>query len=104
MIGQVEITEAMLDYWRGVDPDARVVVFNAPEDDPPGCQPCPAVVTVTVEDGRPFAVVRVAWKPNEIELAQLAQGGTIWLSTWGGLPAHMLEVQQPTSPTCEVDG
>jgi hypothetical protein len=32
---------------------------------------------------------------DEIELAALAHGGTIWLSTWGGLPAHQLEVQAP---------
>lgn len=103
MIGQIEITEDHMAYWRSVDPDARVVIFTAPED-PPDCVPCPGVVTRMVEEGREFHVVRVAWKPNEIELAQLALGGTIWLSTWGGLPPHMLEVQ-PSScgqPTCEL--
>lgn len=40
-------------------------------------------------------VVRVPWKPDEIDLAHLAKGGTLWVSTWGGLPPHMLEVQEP---------
>lgn len=26
------------------------------------------------------------------EIAALAAGGTIWLSTWGGLPPHQIEV------------
>lgn len=79
-------------YWAGHD--ARVVVFTSPAD-PPGCIPCPAIVTRVVEDGRAFDVVRVAWQPDEVEVAHLARGGTIWLSTWGGLPAHALEVQAP---------
>lgn len=84
----VEHTHDQWEYWSEFP--RQKVVFTSPGD-PPGCVPCPAIVTKTV-DG---AVVRVAWKPNEIELAQLARGGTIWLSTWGGLPAHMLEVQPP---------
>lgn len=43
----------------------------------------------------PRPVVRVAWELDEIELARLAKGGTLWLSTWGGLPVHMLEVVEP---------
>lgn len=41
------------------------------------------------------STVRVAWTPDEIELTHLARGGTIWLSTWGGLPVHSLQVQAP---------
>lgn len=87
-----EFTDAQRAYW--AEHDVHVVVFTSPAD-PPGCIPCPGIVTRVVEDGRPFDVVRVAWQPNEVEVAHLARGGTIWLSTWGGLPAHMLEVQAP---------
>ena len=87
-----DLTDAHDAYWAAYD--RRVVTFTAPED-PPGCEPCRAIVTHTVEDDRHFDVVRVPWKPDEIELAHLARGGTIWLSTWGGLPPHMLEVQEP---------
>jgi hypothetical protein len=62
----------------------------------PGIEP--AVVIVTQPRGPQdlgMRCVRVAWKPSEIDLAHLAQGGTIWLSCWGGLPPHMLEVQAP---------
>lgn len=84
----VEPTEEHLAYWTDYEPLPRT--FTAPDqlDD---CAPCPAIVTMSNGE----RVVRVAWKPDEIELAHLAQGGTLWLSTWGGLPPHMLEVQEP---------
>lgn len=84
-----ELDAAHVEYWRDQFPGAHTIVMRAPEgmDD---CADCSAVVTET-----PGVVVRVAWKPNEIELAHLARGGTIWLSSWGGLPPHMLEVQEP---------
>lgn len=97
MIPVTEPSPEHLAYWSGFE--HRVVIFLAP-DDPPGAEPCPGIVTRVVEDGRTFEVVRVAWKPDEIEVAHLAQGGTIWLSCWGGLPAHMLEVQPPTPAEC----
>jgi hypothetical protein len=80
------LTTKDVDYWRSADPDAKATVFQPP-DDMAGCQPCPAVVAL--------GAVRVAWELDEIELTHLAQGGTLWLSTWGGLPPHMLEVQEP---------
>jgi hypothetical protein len=40
-------------------------------------------------DGR---AVHVPWELDEIELATLANGGTLWLSCWGGLPVHQLQV------------
>lgn len=83
--------EAMA-YW--ADHNPRPAVFTAP-DDPPNCEPCPALITDSIDEGYSGPIVRVAWKPDEIELAHLARGGTIWLSCWGGLPAHMLEVQAP---------
>jgi len=82
-----EITDAHRAYWS--DLRGEEATFAAP-DGMADCEPCRAIIT-TEPDGS--QVVRVPWKPNEIELAQLAQGGTLWLSTWGGLPPHMLEVQ-----------
>lgn len=81
------ITEAHVAYWQDQHPQITLMVS------PPGenCSDCSAIVT-RGEDG---TVVRVAWKPDEIDLAHLARGGTIWLSCWGGLPPHMLEVQEP---------
>jgi hypothetical protein len=90
MIPVTDLTPEHQAYWD----HAPITIFTAPED-PAGCVPCPGIVTRIIEDGRSFAVVRVAWKPDEIEIAHLAKGGTIWLSTWGGLPPHMLEVQAP---------
>lgn len=87
-----ENTPTDMAYWADYQP--RPVVFAA---DDPDCVPCPALVT-TVDD--PYGVVgptvvRVAYTLDEVELAHLAKGGTLWLSTWGGLPPHMLEVQPP---------
>lgn len=87
-----ELEAHHLAYWAD-QYEAAPLVMKAPPgmDD---CSDCTAVATSV--DGN--VVIRVAWKPNEIELAQLAQGGTIWLSTWGGLPPHMLEVQEAPRP------
>lgn len=86
-----EFTEDHVAYWAHLDP--RPATFRAPE----GVEDCgDAEVIITRSDASADEqVVRVAWKPDEIELAALAQGGTIWLSTWGTLLPHMLEVQAP---------
>lgn len=86
-----EFTPEHLDYWDGLNP--KPVVFRPP----PGsndCDPALSIVTTSESDMK-VQVVRTAWKPDEIDLAALAQGGTVWLSTWGSLPPHMLEVQPP---------
>lgn len=90
-----DLTADQLAYWS--DYDCRVSTFTAPEEQQVGIEPAVGIITQPREPadlGMPC--VRVAWKPDEIELAHLARGGTIWLSTWGGLPPHMLEVQEPT--------
>ncbi len=85
------LTPEHFDYWRDLDP--HPVTFQPP----PGstdCDPAQTIVTASESDMK-VQVVRTAWKPDEIDLAALAQGGTVWLSTWGSLPPHMLEVQPP---------
>jgi hypothetical protein len=91
-----ELAAEHIAYWR--EYEARISVFTAPEEQEVGIEPAVAIVTEprTPQD-LGVSCVRVAWKPDEIELAHLAQGGTIWLSCWGGLPPHMLEVQPPAS-------
>lgn len=86
-----DLTAEHFDYWRDLDP--KPVTFNPPPgmDD---CDPAQAIVTAS-ESSMKVDVVRTAWKPDEIDLAAMAQGGTVWLSTWGSLPPHMLEVQPP---------
>jgi len=57
--------------------------------------PCPALITDDA-NGSPVGngnVVRVPWTITDDELVELANGGTLWLSTWGGLPPHALFVQ-----------
>lgn len=77
-----------LDYW--ADHNPRPVTFSSTE---PDVVPCPAVLTD--DPNRDDVIVRIPWQLDEIELAHLARGGTLWLSTWGGLPPHQLEVQEP---------
>lgn len=79
-----------LAYWSDLNP--VVTMFSGPGEIEADIEPCPSVVT----DGDQFGpVVRVPWTLDEIELAHLAKGGTLWLSCWGALPIHMLEVQEP---------
>lgn len=86
------INDADLVYWDGLNP--RVVSFTAPVEIEAGIEPAPGIIT----DGDEFGhVCRVAITLDEIEITHLARGGTLWLSTWGGLPPFMLEVQAPTT-------
>lgn len=59
------------------------------------CAPCGVVATITSDD---HLIVRVPLKLDEIELAQLARGGTIWLSTYGGLPPFSMVVVGGEAP------
>lgn len=96
------ITDNDLGYW--VDYDPKSTVIGGPPSEP-DCIPCPAVVTRDVRDGREDQlIIRVPFQLDEIELMHLAQGGTLWLSTWGGLPIHMMEVQEPIRvAACGID-
>ena len=84
-----EITDEHEEYWAGysVFGENRLTTFLAP-DDPPGCEACPGIITPT-PDG---PVVRVAWAITDEEIEALKESKTLWLSTWGGLPAHSIEV------------
>lgn len=83
------ITERDMYYWGPLAP--RFVMMTGPGEVESGIEPCPAIATT--DEGS--TVVRVAWELDELELAHLARGGTLWVSTWGGLPVHSLHVQPP---------
>lgn len=85
-------TDADLAYWTDYDP--KPAVIGGPPGEP-DCLPCPALITREIRDGREGTIVRVPFELDEIEVMHLAKGGTLWLSTWGGLPIHMIEVQAP---------
>lgn len=90
------ITDRDVHHWSGYG-DVQVAVFTTPEEIEAGVTPCEGIITPPQDDGFGNAV-RVPWVLSEIELMHLAQGGTLWLSTWGGLPMHSLEVQEPDTP------
>jgi hypothetical protein len=97
-----EFTEEHVGYWS--DFDAKVATFTAPEEREVGIEPALGIITQPKDElDLGVACVRVAWKPSEIDLAHLARGGTIWLSCWGGLLPHMLEVQAPTDSACPIE-
>lgn len=82
----VEPTPEQVAYWTERDAcEQRFVVMGGPEEGP-DVIPCPCLVANEVN------VVHVALRLDEIEVAHLATGGTLWLSTWGGLPIHLVEV------------
>ncbi len=82
----IPATDEQVAYWEDRDgaPAARLVI-GGPEEGS-DVIPCPALI---VPDARMY---HVALQLDEIEVARLAQGGTLWLSTWGGLPVHLIEV------------
>lgn len=92
----VEPTAEQVAYWTERDPGGQeFVVMGGPEEGP-DVIPCPSLVC------REANVVHVAYRLDEIEVAALAQGGTLWLTTWGGLPIHLVEVV-PTERACPID-
>ena len=67
-------------------PGMRRVVMQPP----PGMDNCESA-EVLIGNG----LVRMPWRPDEIEVAQLAHGGTIWLTIWGeGMPPVALGVDE----------
>lgn len=81
-----EASDNEVQYWveRDCSKQERHVIGGPQEA--PDVIPCPALVAPSVGQ------VHVAYQLNEIEVAALAQGGTLWLTTWGGLPIHLVEV------------
>lgn len=82
----VPATPDQVAYWEERDPGPqRQTVIGGPAEGP-DVIPCPALICPAAN------VVHVALQLDEIEVARLAQGGTLWLTTWGGLPIHLVEV------------
>lgn len=86
-----ELTDAHLRFWKDSYPNAAPITMRCP-DGLENCNDCGAVHHIGPDGIRE---IHVAWKPNEIELADLARGGTLWLSVVGNLPPHYLTVQAP---------
>lgn len=55
----------------------------------PDCEPAEVVLTPAGDGG---ALIHFPWQPDEIDVAALAQGGTVWLTLWGGMPPVELQV------------
>jgi hypothetical protein len=93
-----EFTEEMLGYWR--EYEYTLATFSAPAERELGIEPALGIVTKALPGMEELGhVVRVAWRPSEIDVVHLAHGGILWLSSWGGLPAHQLEVAPPPGLT-----
>jgi hypothetical protein len=91
-----DITQVDVDYYD--ESDAEIVIGRAlitgPGEEESGIEPCPAIVSEQRDGQR---LVHVAWVLDEIEMMHLVKGGTLWLTTWGGLPIHAMHVQEPAS-------
>lgn len=70
--------------------------FTGPGEAEEGIEPAHGLVTDEDEDhtagGGRRQVVRVPWQLEADEIKALVDGGTLWLTTWGGLPVHTLFV------------
>lgn len=80
-------TPAQVEWWAGRDGcTQRYVEIGGPEEGP-DVVPCPALVAYDA------GLIHVAYRLDEIEVAHLARGGTLWLTTRAVLPVHHIEVQ-----------
>lgn len=84
--------EMLVQYHQPGEKAVRRTFKDAPSME---TEPCEAVVHRDIVDQK-TAVVTVPWQPDEADLELLLAGGTIMLSTWGGLPAHRLDVVSTT--------
>lgn len=82
----VAATDEQAAYWAVRDLSVQVAVVIGGPEEAPDVIPCPALITPD------RSRAHVAYQLDEIEVAALAQGGTLWMTTWGGLPIHSLEV------------
>jgi len=82
-----------LRYWSAHNPQSATI--SGPDEVEADIAPCPALLTTDPAWPLDTPVVRVPWQLDEIELACLVMGGTLWLTTFGGLPIHSMEVQAP---------
>lgn len=89
-------TDAEAEFWTERDGQpVKPYVLGGPEEGD-DVIPCPTLIAVDAPSR-----CHVAYQLNELELAALAQGGTLWLTTWGMLPVHLIEVV-PKEPTPEL--
>lgn len=85
-----EITPGDRELWAELHP--REFTFAAPEQvSPDAVLPCQALVTDDA-DGISHQVIRVPWQPDDNDIARIAAGGTIWLSSHSMLPVHSIAV------------
>lgn len=84
------VTDELQAFWPP-EMEPATVMYGPPHSGPEGCEQVMTVQTVTDQG----LVVRVPWSVTAEDIAKLRDGAVIWLSTWGGLPAHMLEVGGP---------
>lgn len=107
MTEHLEPTAEHLAYWRRDDQlvEPFVQVIGGPEEGP-DVNPCPTAISAHVDDlGNRSVEYHIPLRLDEIELAHMAQGGTLWLTTYGVIPIHRVEVQAPASlPVVEPGG
>lgn len=95
----VPVTDAMLERYHS--PTERAVRRTFKDSPDMETDPCEAVVHRDPGDGI-TAIVTVPWELTAEEAEALIGGGTIMLSTWGGLPPHRLDVVAAPQPVGRV--
>jgi hypothetical protein len=86
------VTDEMVKSFHEDNPESVKRTFVGP-DDLPNVEPCEGVVHRS-SDGV-TAVVRVPMKLEEGELQALINGGTVWVTMWGGISPFAVEVVAP---------
>jgi hypothetical protein len=66
--------------------------FNAPAGMEDDVEP---IRETLIFDAGDHLEISVPWEPDELDVARLARGGTVWLTTLGALFPHRIEVRGP---------
>lgn len=82
-------TRSIVDHDHSIWPGCEVVMMGAPAGMEDEVAPCEVL--------RESDAIHVPWTPNEVDVAALAHGGTIWLTVLGSLPPHTIQVSKAES-------
>jgi hypothetical protein len=70
-------------------------IFTAPPGQAEEVNPLQVLITTAKIGDKEIPCIEIPWKPNEVEMMDLVNGGTIWLTIWATHLSPMAMAVQP---------